>query len=349
MRAAVVDGSGVLGYAGLWGRTDGRAASSVGRPPRPGPPPGPGDTDGNGACGDAARCTGGAAACGDGAPGARPSVGRPNGTDGVGGCALPGERIARCTGGVEDDADEEACGNAALGPAPGPTGAGPPPAPVDTDGTGGVAAVPTSDCPDAAGRPERRRTARPISPGEDADPASAARCTGGAGGRPRPVVEPPGGGALPVPTRRSGTAVGAALRCTAAAPGEGVVGNAEVSARAGVRGIEAGAGGRSPSARCTAGAVSRGTGGGSVASLGRTTGRGEPEGATARCTGGCCVGIGADGAGGEGRGEDRGAPSPGRRRPDGTPAVGAPKPVPPGPGPRRGATGDGEGSGAGAT
>ena len=135
VRIAVVDGRGVLGYAGLWVPTGGCA----------GPPPGPGHTDGADGCGDAAwcgaaaRCTGGAAgdagalpgaadtdgngACGDAAPGARP-----NGTDGVDRCAPPGEATARCTGRTAGDA----------GPAPDRTGAG------DTDRTGGAAAAPNA-------------------------------------------------------------------------------------------------------------------------------------------------------------------------------------------------------------
>ncbi|WP_159073685.1 hypothetical protein [Streptomyces sp. RTd22] len=87
MRGAVVGGTGVLGYAELWARTGGCGAAGEA----------------------AARCTGRAAgdadngACGDAAPGARPSVGRPNGTDGVG-------VTARCTGRAAGDADDGSAG-----------------------------------------------------------------------------------------------------------------------------------------------------------------------------------------------------------------------------------------------
>ncbi|MFI0814965.1 hypothetical protein ACH4TX_05420 [Streptomyces sp. NPDC021098] len=54
-----------------------------------------------------------------------------------------------------------------------------------------------------------------------------------------------------VPMRRNGTAVGVLPRCTAAAPGGGVVGIAEVRARADASGSEAGAGRWASAPRCT--------------------------------------------------------------------------------------------------
>ncbi|MFJ5223731.1 hypothetical protein [Streptomyces sp. NPDC088400] len=54
-----------------------------------------------------------------------------------------------------------------------------------------------------------------------------------------PAGETPGCGAVPVPTRRSGAAVGALPRCTEAGPVGAAVGSAEVRGRADARGSEA--------------------------------------------------------------------------------------------------------------